>query len=71
MSKEKISLTKGELEGILAHAMGYVWNELSTDIVKVNNDMDEYNKIHNERAKITEYYFNLIFLNQNKDEHVR
>ena len=68
MSKEKISLTKGELESILAHAMGYVWNELSTDIVKVNNDMDVYNKIHNERTKITEYYFNLISSNQNKDE---
>jgi hypothetical protein len=62
MSKERISLTKGELESILAHAMGYVWNE------KVNNSIEEYNKIHNERTKITEYYFNLIFSNQNKDE---
>jgi len=68
MSKEKISLTKGELESILAHAMGYVWNELSTDMVKVSNGMEEYNKIHNERTKITEYYFNLISSNQNKDE---
>ena len=40
MSKEKISLTKGELESILAHAMGYVWNELSTDMVKVSNGME-------------------------------
>jgi hypothetical protein len=68
MSKEKISLTKGELENILAHAMGYVWNELSTDMVKVSSGMEEYNKIHNERTKITEYYFNLISSNQNKDE---
>jgi len=62
MNKENISLTKGELESILAHAMGYVWNE------KVNNSMEDHNKIHNERTKITEYYFNLISSNQKKDE---
>lgn len=59
--KEKISLTKGELEAILAEGMGYVWN-LNQD----EKGIDGYHKKEEKRIEIVNQYFNII--NQNKDK---
>tara|TARA_B110000285_G_C14522698_1_gene337280 strand:+ start:50 stop:241 length:192 start_codon:yes stop_codon:yes gene_type:complete len=63
MSKEKINISKGELEGIIAEGMGYVWN-LNQD----EKGMDGYHKKEEKRIEIVNHYFNKMTTKRNKDE---
>jgi len=59
MSKEEITLTKGELERILAQAMGYAWNEAGRYKESLKYPMEAWDNKEKERLKIVDYYFNI------------
>lgn len=66
MNKEKITLTKGELNHIIAQAAGYAWNEANRNKEGLKYPMEAYDNVQKEKDNLTEYYWNK--LNQNKDE---
>ena len=66
MSKETITLNKGELEFIIAQALGYGWNEASRYKEGLKYPMESWDNKEKERMKIVDHYFNLK--NQNKED---
>ena len=61
--EDKINISRGELEGIIAEGMGYVWN-LNQD----EKGMDGYHKKEEKRIEIVNHYFNKMTTKRNKDE---
>jgi len=65
MEKETITLTKGELEHVLACGMGYAWNEANRHEKCLDYPMESYENVQEERLRLVNKFFKL---NQNKDE---